>query len=88
MTPEQFTYWLQGFVEISNSKSLTETEWKIIKDHLATVFNKITPNRITSPGPSVSPGTIWPNDPMKPDVYPNPNSPWTTPNYPKPEIIC
>lgn len=42
MTPEQFTYWLQGFSEISD-KTPTENEWKIIQDHLALVFNKITP---------------------------------------------
>ena len=92
MTPEQFAYWLQGFAEISQ-KPPTEAEWTIIKDHLATVFEKVTPNRITSPGPSVSPGKIWPNDPMKPDPWPTnpiiyptiPAGPWTMPpNYPNP----
>lgn len=38
MTPEQFTYWLQGFIEI-NTKQL-----QIIKDHLNTVFKKETPD--------------------------------------------
>lgn len=97
MTPEQFAYWLQGFAEISQ-KAPTEKEWQVIKDHLATVFKKVTPDRtITSPEPSVSPGKIWPNDPMKPDPWPTkpiiyptiPAGPWTMPpNYPKPEIIC
>jgi len=47
MTPEQFVYWLQGFVEIREKQEvgLTEREWDIIKDHLQTVFNKVTPNR-------------------------------------------
>lgn len=43
MTPEQFTYWLQGFAEVSNSKTITEQQWKIIQDHLKLVFNKVTP---------------------------------------------
>lgn len=42
MTPEQFCYWLQGFNEI-NSTVPTEKQWSIIKDHLALVFNKVTP---------------------------------------------
>ena len=46
MTPEQFVYWLQGFVEIREKQEvgLTEREWDIIKDHLQTVFHKVTPN--------------------------------------------
>jgi len=43
MTPEQFTYWLQGFIEINDPKTIGEKETQIIKDHLATVFNKVTP---------------------------------------------
>jgi len=47
MTPEQFTYWLQGFNEIREKEAvgLTEKEWDIIKDHLRTVFHKVTPER-------------------------------------------
>lgn len=45
MTPENFTYWLQGFFEISDAKELDETQVQIIKDHLNLVFNKVTPNR-------------------------------------------
>jgi hypothetical protein len=44
MTPEQFTYWLQGYSEIANSLP-NETEWKIIQDHLKLVFDKQTPDR-------------------------------------------
>ena len=43
MKPENFCYWLQGFVEISNTKTLSENEWLIVKDHLNLVFNKQTP---------------------------------------------
>lgn len=45
MTSENFTYWLQGFFEISDSSKLDEKQVQIIKDHLALVFNKITPDR-------------------------------------------
>ena len=41
MTIEQFTYWLQGFMELTG-KPLTKRE-QIIKDHLAQVFTKKTP---------------------------------------------
>lgn len=45
MTPERFTDWLQGFVEIQQSESITDTQWLIIKDHLKLVFDKVTPVR-------------------------------------------
>lgn len=53
MTPEQFAYWLQGYAEISG-KQPTESEWQVIKDHLQTVFNKVTPVRLGGPGGPVS----------------------------------
>jgi len=72
MTPEQFTYWLQGFVEIRETEQvgLTEREWDIIKDHLKTVFHKVTPNYI-------------PVEPQK--NYPQP---WVAPKWPGNETIC
>ncbi len=42
MTPEQFVYWLQGFVELTG-EPLTKRE-QIIKDHLKQVFCKKTPD--------------------------------------------
>jgi hypothetical protein len=45
MTSEQFTYWLQGFMEINDPEVLGVRETQIIKDHLASVFNKQTPVR-------------------------------------------
>lgn len=56
MTPEQFCYWLQGYAEI-NGLTPSETEWEIVKDHLKTVFTKITPNY--TPLPFTSP--LFPN---------------------------
>lgn len=45
MTPEQFAYWLQGFMEMENPKTLNLRQTKVIKDHLAQVFEKKTPTR-------------------------------------------
>jgi hypothetical protein len=45
MSPEAFTYWLQGFFEISGSENLSEKQVRIIKDHLNLVFQKVSPNR-------------------------------------------
>lgn len=45
MNSVEFTYRLQGFFEISDAKKLDEKQVQIIKDHLALVFNKVTPNR-------------------------------------------
>lgn len=47
MTPEQFCYWLQGFVELRSGQTgagLTEKQWIVLKDHLTEVFKKQTPS--------------------------------------------
>jgi hypothetical protein len=68
MTPEQFAYWLQGFMEICNPETLDEEQTQIIKDHLALVFNKQTPARTV------------PNAPANP-TWSNPIMPqWQEPN--------
>lgn len=38
MTPENFCYWLQGYFEIADPKSLSEKELEMIKNHLNLVF--------------------------------------------------
>lgn len=43
MTPEQFCYWLQGRAELQPDMTPTKAEWKMIREHLQTVFTKITP---------------------------------------------
>lgn len=44
MTTEQFTYWLQGFVELTPDGEVpSAVQWRAIKDHLKTVFVKVTP---------------------------------------------
>ena len=44
MTSEQFTYWLNGFFELTGAQTLTEQQVQIIKDHLKQVFKKVTPD--------------------------------------------
>lgn len=49
MTPENFCYWLQGYFEILNDvKTLNTEQCKIIQDHLKLVFNKVTPDYIST----------------------------------------
>lgn len=43
MTPEQFCYWLQGFCELNHCPP-NEAQWQSIRDHLNTVFKKVTPS--------------------------------------------
>lgn len=45
MTPEQFCYWLQGYVELTDWTRPDEAHWQSICDHLHAVFNKQTPDR-------------------------------------------
>lgn len=59
MSPERFCDWLQGFVEISESDTISEKQWLVIKDHLKLVFDKVTPNR------NIVPETTMPTWPPK-----------------------
>lgn len=43
MTPIEFCYWLQGWVEMENGKKPNLEQWKMINSHLQLVFNKVTP---------------------------------------------
>ena len=55
MTAEQFTYWLQGYSEITGENP-TKEQWNIIKDHLQLVFTKVTPVYTPfTPTPSILP---------------------------------
>lgn len=65
MTPEQFCYWMHGFVETNEAPQPTPAQWNQVKAHLGTVFNKVTP------GPKqgkehwpFGPGLIAPDDPL------------------------
>lgn len=42
MNSDQFAYWLQGFAELHSEPPSAE-QWQSIREHLATVFTKVTP---------------------------------------------
>ena len=44
MTPEQFCYWLQGMFELTNTRSLSEKQLEVVRNHLQLVFTKMTPD--------------------------------------------
>jgi hypothetical protein len=54
-------------MEISNPTTLDETQTQIIKDHLAMVFNKQTPDRVHIP-----PLAPMPTNPYPFEIDPNP----------------
>jgi hypothetical protein len=54
---ESFAYWLQGYFELSPHGGLTPEQVKVIKDHLALVFEKKTP-AITINPPTLQPFDI------------------------------
>lgn len=43
MSPQEFVYWLNGFVELSNPEEITKEQWRMIKERLPTV------DKVTSP---------------------------------------
>lgn len=47
MTTEQFTYWLQGYFELSGATTLNEQQVRIIKEHIALVLKKQTTSYLT-----------------------------------------
>ena len=61
MTTEQFTYWLQGFFELSGTTTLNEEQVKVIKEHIALVLKKTTPSSangvwyVQANGPYINP---------------------------------
>ena len=48
MSPENFIYWLNGFVEMGGERP-TEEQWKMLKEHLALTMQKITTTTISLP---------------------------------------
>jgi hypothetical protein len=61
MTPDRFCDWLQGYVELSGARP-TDEQWASIKDHLALVYTKVTPERVKptrAPRPTVLPETSY-----------------------------
>lgn len=67
MTSEQFCYWLQGRMEMLPNQLPTQAEWKMIQEHLATVFNKVTPPLSTPLNPfPYNPKPFMPTVPFNP----------------------
>lgn len=74
MTSEQFVFWLQGFFEMTNSRTISEQQTTMIRDHLALVFDKVTPYRgaeveIAQPNPVIDGPTspvVWPPKDQQP----------------------
>ena len=81
MTAEQFTYWLQGFMEMANPTTLNETQTQIIKDHLKLVFDKHTPDRSINIRNDLKP---WPNPNQTPPYISSPYPDWIN----KPNVYC
>lgn len=79
MTAEQFVYWLQGFMEVSNPDTINKSETQVIKDHLQLVFNKQTPDRYPNVSiPFVQPANP-PYEPGKPYWEIDPNRVYCSP---------
>ena len=70
MTPEQFTYWLKGFMELTNANTLDTTQFQKVKDHLDLVFKKETPNRTNLQELLKKPNTTQPYSPQPYDIKP------------------
>lgn len=62
MSAEQFAYWLQGFVELSNGTPPTAEQWSKIEEHLQLVFTKVTgpSTRLVPPAYFVPPSALEP----------------------------
>lgn len=43
MDATNFAYWLNGFAELNGDTPPTAEQWKAIREHLALVFEKVTP---------------------------------------------
>lgn len=84
MTAEQFAYWLQGFAELTGSTPPTAEQWQSIREHLSTVFRKVTPP-LKEPiaGPIVASPARGPLNPEPGTVFPQPVvGPHTDPRHP------
>jgi len=82
MTPEQFVYWLQGFNEIrdKNAVGLSEDQWEIVREHLQTVFHKVTPERDIIKSPDFVPNPyLYPPIPHAFPYTTGTQPPWSNP---------
>ena len=42
MTPQEFCYWLQGFLEVSGAKTISAEQVTVVRKHLDLVFTNVT----------------------------------------------
>lgn len=83
MNEQTFCFWLQGFVELTESDNISEKQWLVIKDHLKLVFDKKTPDRsINVPVRSI--------DDVINELYKKPKTPFLDLGFPgtAPTITC
>lgn len=80
MTAEQFAYWMQGFSELNGDETPTPAQWKMMKEHLATVFVKVTPPLKADP---INPSKVQPIPGKWPTQFPQDWHPGLTPNSPQ-----
>ena len=84
MTPEQFAYWLNGFVEMTPNGQPSPQQWEMIKAHLQTVFHKVTPM------PAVRPQTDLSISELMQKLQDSREKAWgpQAPNLSNPNFIC
>lgn len=99
MTPEMFTYWLQGFAELTVGESPNAPQWAVIKEHLQLVFKKETKLTTVLTGETEDWEKILgskkfapqqddnPLTPMFPHPWPKPDTDWAK-WYPPTTITC
>lgn len=73
MTPENFTYWLQGFIEL-HGELPTQEQWDMIKKHLQIVFVKVTDKPVSEWGIDEIPAPIPQKKKSLLDYYQEPTS--------------
>lgn len=89
MTAEQFIYWFQGFIEVANPKQIDAQQTQVIKDHLALVFNKVTPSYpVALPLQTPYPSEVIPVPQRIPVTPPLSEFPWVLPDGPTCGPIC
>ena len=83
MTPKEFTTWLQGFMDLHESTTISPWQWEAIKDRLKLVKTR-TPKKAAPVTPN---DDYWDDiikkireEPVRP--YTAPSNPWTQPYFP------
>lgn len=83
MSELNFIYWLQGFLELTDSKIINENQIQAIKDHIKLVLKKETPTITIRPGSFPYNATPTPLGPLVPQ------QPLTSPTImPGSDFIC